>query len=204
MDRIRMAAALGLAYAAGGVGLVVGGAGGPAGPVLAAEGQAPHVPGPPGTEDDLRRTAVVRAVEAVSPAVVNIATDRILRQPVFQFPTIEEMLEGRMGARRWQEYKTQSIGSGFVVDPTGYVLTNSHVVAQGDAPPVGDNYPTSAWLPGQHLDDDYTLPGDPAIVEVALGLYRPADGTRLPAAQAGQRLPDDRVRIPLEGEPCRP
>ncbi len=83
---------------------------------------------PPGAEDDLRRTAVVRAVEAVSPAVVNIATDRFIEQR--GFPSVRDWMMGT--PRRWQ-VKTQSLGTGFVVDPAGWVVTNAHVVAQGDS-----------------------------------------------------------------------
>lgn len=89
------------------------------------------VPIPPGAEDDLRRTAVVRAVEAVAPAVVNVATDRLQRQAVWDFPTMEELWSGRTQPRGYRIRKTQSLGSGVVIDPAGYVLTNSHVVSQG-------------------------------------------------------------------------
>jgi len=106
-----------LAAAATAVGLAVVG-----GRILAADGTPPL---PPGAGDDLRRTAVVRAVEAVSPAVVNIATDRIVQQPGW---FRDENFFLRPGIQR---VKTQSLGSGVVIDPQGYVLTNFHVVTQG-------------------------------------------------------------------------
>jgi len=87
-----------------------------------------RVPAPPGAGDDLRRTAVVRAVEVVSPAVVNIATDRFIQRE--GFASLRDWMAGT--PRRWQ-VKTQSLGTGFVVDPEGWVVTNAHVVAQGDS-----------------------------------------------------------------------
>jgi serine protease Do len=68
---------------------------------------------PPGAEDDLRRTAVVRAVETVSPAVVNIATDRVVQRPGFYR---DENFFLRPGVRR---FKTQSLGSGVDVVSQG-------------------------------------------------------------------------------------
>jgi serine protease Do len=84
------------------------------------------VPLPVGAQDDLRRTAVVRAVERVSPAVVNIATDRIVRRPYIGW----DDFFGRVGGGG-RQFRTQSIGSGVLIDPDGWILTNSHVVSQG-------------------------------------------------------------------------
>jgi len=68
------------------------------------------------TETDIRRDAIVRAVEQVMPSVVNIATESVVeaRNP------IEEMFYGsRMHS---------SLGSGVIISDDGYLLTNLHVV----------------------------------------------------------------------------
>ena len=99
------------------------------GPGPAAAGDD-RIPFPPGAGDDLRRTAVVRAVESVSPAVVNIATDRLVDVVPRGFALLRDW-EG-MNPRRWKR-RVQGLGTGVVIDPAGYVLTNSHVVSQGTA-----------------------------------------------------------------------
>jgi len=57
----------------------------------------------------VRRTAVVSAVERSAPAVVNITTDG-------------------GGSRGWVSQTVRGSGSGVIVHPDGYVVTNSHVV----------------------------------------------------------------------------
>ncbi|MCU0502202.1 MAG: hypothetical protein MUC51_10630, partial [Anaerolineae bacterium] len=71
-------------------------------------------------------------------------------------------------------------------------------VAQGDGPPVNGRYPSSAWLPGQIVVDKRRIPlpagVNPADLQVAVGLYRPEDGVRLPATDSrGARMPDDQI-----------
>ncbi|MBL8163941.1 MAG: hypothetical protein JNJ61_18280 [Anaerolineae bacterium] len=66
------------------------------------------------------------------------------------------------------------------------------LVAQNDAAPLAGQYPAPSWLPGQTLDDDaHTLPADPAISAVAIGLSD-VNG-RLRVTRNGQPVPDDRV-----------
>lgn len=77
-----------------------------------------------------RRTPVVEAVAKAGDAVVNIRTEQIVRRrnsPFFGFgDSIFEQFFSDMLAPR--TYTTQSLGSGVIIDPQGYVLTNAHVV----------------------------------------------------------------------------
>jgi hypothetical protein len=71
-------------------------------------------------------------------------------------------------------------------------------IAQGDGPPVDGLYPMSAWRPGQIVADHRRValpPGSAADrLSVAVGLYTPADGARLPVMDSvGRRLPQDQI-----------
>jgi hypothetical protein len=57
------------------------------------------------------------------------------------------------------------------------------VVAQADAPPAAGRYPTSLWDSDEIIIDERTLPAVPSGPHtLAIGLYRPDTGERLPAA----------------------
>jgi Do/DeqQ family serine protease len=73
-----------------------------------------------------RRTAVVAAVERTRPAVVNINA-----QEVVKASAAEDPFDAFFGRFRRQDEVRNSLGSGFVFDASGYVLTNYHVVARG-------------------------------------------------------------------------
>ncbi len=93
------------------------------------------LPAQPGHADDpfLRRTATVEVVESVGPAVVNITTERVVQRRPF----------GRSGDPFFDRFfrdffepnlsqRSQSLGSGVVIDADRHVLTNEHVIAQAD------------------------------------------------------------------------
>ena len=74
----------------------------------------------------------VLAVAKVLPAVVNINTERVVRRTVRD--PIEDFYAQFFGYYRGRPREIrqtlQSLGSGFIVDPAGYIVTNQHVVAR--------------------------------------------------------------------------
>lgn len=78
-----------------------------------------------GANSELRRDAVVRAVEKVMPCVVNISTETMVQRN----DLLSDPFSRFFGYRtRPRTYKTYSVGSGVVINEAGYVLTNFHVV----------------------------------------------------------------------------
>jgi serine protease Do len=110
-------------------------------------------------------------VGRVAPAVVNISTTKAAGSqpediPMPQFPPgspfedfFKEFFDRDRNPQQQQPRRSFSLGSGFVVDPTGYVVTNNHVIADADEITVifNDDSEYEAKLIGRDTKTDLAL-----------------------------------------------
>ncbi len=78
------------------------------------------------------------------------------------------------------------------------INSDGSIAQQIDRWQIAFDAPTSTWLPGQVIADHYVFEvsssaDSPAAPPIGAGLYNAATGERLPAFEAGRRLPQDRV-----------
>lgn len=126
-----------------------------------------------------RRDAIVKAVEKVSPAVVNIRSEYEVRADPFSAfkdnPFFDSFFRDFFDRDFEQRYKKNSLGSGVIIDGTlGLVLTNAHVVDKTGTVTVAlkDEREFKAKLAGADADSD-------------LAVLKISSRDRLPSAEMG-------------------
>ena len=88
-------------------------------------------------------------VRPALPAVVNISTTKVIKVQqnmpgFFNDPFFQQFFGNQMGPERPQTEKEHSLGSGVIINPDGYILTNNQVVEHGSDIQVqwnNKNYP---------------------------------------------------------------
>ena len=114
-------------------------------------------------------------VEPLMPAIVNISTTQKVTQqvgPMAEFGNIPDTPQGRQLKQLFQQFaipqgangmpaerEVTSLGSGFVIDESGYVVTNNHVVGNADEIKVifQDNTRLPATIVGRDDKTDLAL-----------------------------------------------
>jgi Do/DeqQ family serine protease len=105
-----------------------------------------------------RRSAVVEVVQKVSPAVVYIGTEQIVESRFRGDSPAERFFEDFFGPRERRQ-AVQGLGSGVIIDPSGIVVTNDHVIRGASAIHVGlaDGRQIDAEVIGSDADNDVAV-----------------------------------------------
>lgn len=154
-------------------------------------GDAARPGAPSGTAAAVPVASYSEAVTAIAPAVVNVYATQIQQRavhPLFRDPLFRRFF----GNPPANEQRNSNLGSGVLVDPQGYLLTNAHVIRQADEIRVTlrDGRQAMAEIVGIDADTDLavlkitleSLPvaplsdsGRPQVGDVVLAIGNPYD-----------------------------
>ena len=101
------------------------------------------------------RVTYSAAVQRAAPAVVNIYTQRLVRERVA--PSMGELFGDYLP--RYRQRIERSLGSGVIVDDAGHIVTNHHVIANADSISVQleDGRVAEAHIVGRDPDTDLAV-----------------------------------------------
>ncbi len=130
----------------------------------------------------------IRVAETVGPAVVSISTERTSRRAGhYSFfgddqldRYFDDFFRDFFGEIPQEEYQQKGLGSGFIIDEEGYILTNQHVVEGADK--IGVTLPDGRKFNAQLKGSD--VRGDLAVIKI--------EANNLPVIKLGD---SDRVKI---------
>jgi serine protease Do len=100
------------------------------------------------------------------PSVVNIATSQTLKAPPPQdMPSLppgsplEDLFKNFLGPKSNKPQHVTSLGSGFIIDPSGYIVTNNHVIENSEQISVtlNDGSSLPAKVVGRDIKTDLAL-----------------------------------------------
>lgn len=131
---------------------------------------AQDVPAKAAVDNDLT-TAFENVAAKVGPAVVSISTEQTERlggrrqyymSPYDQNDPLNRFFEDFFGQLPEREYKQRGLGSGVIIDPDGYILTNEHVV--GNADKITVTIPDGRSFPAELKGTDFR--SDLAVIKI--------------------------------------
>ena len=104
-------------------------------------------------------------VKRASPSVVNINVEKVVKgteqgpSPFGPEDPFKDFFERFFGDRMPKEYKQRGLGTGFIIDKDGFILTNNHVVEGADEikVKVGDEPELPATIVGRDPKTDLAL-----------------------------------------------
>src|SRR3954463_7768143 len=128
----------------------------------------------PAEEINLRRTVTVEVVKKTKDAVVNISATKIVNQRMNPFgndPFWQQFDVGDIA-----RIPADSLGSGFIVHPDGYVVTNHHVIDR--ARQINVELADGRKIPADLISSD-------AEADLAILKIREKEGTKFPTLELG-------------------
>jgi serine protease Do len=132
-----------------------------------APASTPSAARPSATSDvsDSRKNAIVLAAERVGPSVVSVSVlqTRVYRRSALGYPFDDDFFQ-RFFRPPLVEYREQvpGLGSGFIIDKRGYVVTNEHVVH--DAEEITVTLTDGTGVTGELIGSDPTY--DLAVIKI--------------------------------------